>query len=182
MLVQRLGDAPLSLGGQLGIRIWSSQQVMAYKIARSINIKRSPEQVWRVIQDPARRIEWDARVKSCRQTSPGDLRLGSTFDMIYDLYGFKMPMTLEYISWQPFTQSAVRSTSAGLLRGSLAGTWLFVEELDGSTTWTTKISLRSESNYFAKLIEQTFGRYTGYLTAISQERLKRLVESAGLSL
>jgi uncharacterized protein YndB with AHSA1/START domain len=39
---------------------------MAYKIERSIIIAASPEAVWRIIQDPNRRTEWDARVIACR--------------------------------------------------------------------------------------------------------------------
>ena len=153
---------------------------MAYKITRSTNIKSSPERVWRVIQEPRRRVEWDARVNSCNKTSPGDVQLGSRFDIIYNLYGYRMQLSLVYIAWQPFVHSAVRSTSTGggLLRGSLAGTWLFIEEPDGSTTWKTQISLSSESKYFSKVVEQVLGRYTDYLTDISQECLKRLIERA----
>jgi hypothetical protein len=97
--------------------------------------------------------------------------------MVYDLFGFDAPMHMQYISWQPFTHSAVRSTSAGLLQGSLAGTWNFRPEADGSTTWTTKINLKSDAKRFPRLIEKALGRYTDYLTRRSQERLKTLIES-----
>jgi uncharacterized protein YndB with AHSA1/START domain len=58
---------------------------MAYKIERSIIIAASPEAVWRIIQDPNRRTEWDARVIACRQTSDGEVQLGTSFEMVYNL-------------------------------------------------------------------------------------------------
>lgn len=149
---------------------------MTYKIERSITIAASPEAVWSIIQDPTRRTEWDARVIACRQTSDGEVQLGTSFEMVYNLFGLRIPMAMEYIAWHPFTQSAVSATSNGFSKESLAGTWLFTREPDGKTTWTTKINLRSEGGPFSRLLEWVYGRYTDHLTVLSQKCLKKLVE------
>jgi uncharacterized protein YndB with AHSA1/START domain len=149
---------------------------MPFRLERSINIKAPPEAVWNVIQDASRRHEWDARVKSARRTSSGPMGSGATFDMVYDFYGFAMPMSMEYIAWRPFTHSAVRTISTGRMTGTIAGTWNFTKEPDGSTTWTTIVSLKSGARLGGTLIEQISGRTTDHLTAISQKRLKALIE------
>jgi uncharacterized protein YndB with AHSA1/START domain len=147
-----------------------------FRLERSINIKAPPEKVWTVIQDASRRAEWDARVKSARRTSSGPMGGGSTFDMVYNFFGVEMPMRMEYIAWKPFTHSAVRTTSTSRMNATIAGTWNFLAEADGSTTWTTIVSLKSTARFGCGLIEQISGRYTDRLTVISQRHLKALIE------
>ena len=72
---------------------------MSYRIEGSVTINAPREYVWKVIQDPTRRIEWDERVVSVRQLSPGALTKGGQLEVITRMYGIDFPAVLEFVNW-----------------------------------------------------------------------------------
>jgi hypothetical protein len=79
------------------------------------------EFVWELIQEPTRRIEWDARLTGCELLTPRPLGKGARTRTKYALLGW---VDLEYTSWQPAARSAVKTSavSRGNRRWSSAGT------------------------------------------------------------
>lgn len=147
---------------------------VAYRIEGSITIAAPPEVVWNVVQDVSRRIEWDARVRSVTLQTPLPMGKGSRTLIDYASMGLPMQIEIEMVSWQPPRRSGVRGQVLGTA-DTVAGSWNFEQQADGATTWTTRIVLTSQGR-FAWLREQVMGRYTAYLTAVSQRNLKRLIE------
>jgi uncharacterized membrane protein len=148
---------------------------MSYRFDASVTINAPVEVVWNVIQDVDRRVEWDARIQSVQLLTPRPVGKGARTLLHYRMYGMPMRMTIEMIQWQPPLRSAVKGVIVGT-RDTIGGSWHFTPNPDGSTTWTTRLSLTSNSR-FARWLEPIYGRATHKLTRISQQNFKRLVEA-----
>lgn len=148
---------------------------MAYKIERSVTIQAPPEAVWTTVQDVSRRLEWDVRVRSVELLTPLPMGKGSRTLIDYNMWGYGMQIEIEMVSWQPCKRSGVKGRVLNS-PDTIGASWNFVENPDGSTTWTTRLVLTSQGP-LARLREQLSGRATDYLTAVSQRNLKRLVEA-----
>lgn len=147
---------------------------MSYRIESSVSIEAPPELVWAVIQDPARRLEWDARITAVEQLTPGPVGKGTRTRVTYSFFGAPSAIEIEMVSWQPPARSGVRGVFVGA-PDTIAGSWNFAANADGSTTWTTRLVL-SSAGRMGRLRELVFGPMTARLTRVSQANLKRLVE------
>lgn len=148
---------------------------MAYRIERSIMIQAPPQQVWELVQNPARRMEWDVRTTHVELLTPLPIGVGARTHVLYNMGGTQLDVELELVSWQPHQRSGVK----GVFRNSadtIGASWTFSADADGATTWTTKIVLTT-SGRFARLREQLYGRTTALLTTMSQRNVQRLVET-----
>ena len=144
---------------------------MAYRFERSVIIAASPEAIWKVVQEPSRRPEWDVRVKQVELLTPRPIGKGSRLG----IWGTPMELVIELISWQPYRRSAIK------LMGddqpcTLASSWNFAAQPDGTTSWTTRLILTMPGR-LGWLREQLAGRTTEWLTVRSQRNLKRLLEA-----
>ena len=147
---------------------------MAYRFEGTITIAAPPEVVWNVVQDVSRRVEWDARVRSVTLQTPLPIGKGARTVIDYASMGFPMQIAIEMVSWQPPRRSGVRGHVLGTT-DTIAGSWNFEQGPDGATSWTTRIVITAQGR-FAWLREQVMGRYTEYLTRVSQRNLKALIE------
>ena len=147
---------------------------MSYRIESSVTIQAPPERVWAVVQDVGRRLEWDARITAVEQLTPGPMGKGGRTRVTYRLLGATSAIEMEMVSWQPPARSGVRGGFVGT-PDTIAGSWNFAANPDGSTTWTTRLVL-SSAGRLGRLRELVFGPMTARLTRISQANLKRLVE------
>jgi uncharacterized membrane protein len=148
---------------------------MSQRIERSISIAAPAQAVWDVVQDVSRRLEWDARVVGCEVITDGPFGKNSRASIAYNLFGFPVHVVMEMVTWAPPHRSAARALPNPM--GSLAGSWRFDERPDGSTVFTTTISLRCETGILRELRERILRNYMDRLTVISQSRLKRLIEA-----
>jgi hypothetical protein len=82
---------------------------------------------------------------------------------------------IELISWQPYQRSAIKMVG-GDQPGTLASSWNFTAQPDGTTSWTTRLMLTVPGR-LGWLREQLAGRTTEWLTVRSQRNLKRLLEA-----
>jgi hypothetical protein len=153
---------------------------MGQRIEHSIRIMAPREAVWDVIQNCARRPEWDARVVDVTLLTPPPQQRGSRVRLTYRWLLARSWLELEYIVWNPPERSAVRAErlSPGNLFSSLSGSWHFTDNGDGTTGWTTVLNVRLRGGLVAPLLERIFVRGSlARLTMRSQETLKRLVEA-----
>ena len=139
--------------------------------------RRPREFVWELIQEPTRRIEWDARLTGCELLTPRPLGKGARTRTKYALLGW---VDIEYTSWQTAARSAVKTSavSRGNLIRSLVASWNFLPHADGSTTWKTQIVVRGVGGpRLAPTIERLLiGPLLRWLTALSASNLKHLAE------
>jgi uncharacterized protein YndB with AHSA1/START domain len=140
-------------------------------------IQAPPAVVWDAIQEPDRRVEWDARLTNCTLLSARPLGKGSRIRTAYALLGW---VDSEYTSWQPVQRSAVKcvGTSRGNPIRSFVASWNFTPAADGATVWKTQIVLKGVgSARVAPLIERLMiGPLMGWLTKKSARNLQALVE------
>lgn len=147
---------------------------MSYRIESSVSIQASPETVWAVIQDPARRLEWDARITAVEQLTPGPVGKGTRTRVSYSFFGVPSAIEIEMVSWQPPQRSGVKGVFVGT-PDTIAGSWNFAPDGRGATVWTTRLVL-SGGGPLGRLRELIFGPMTARLTRVSQDNLKRLIE------
>ncbi|MBC8078696.1 MAG: SRPBCC family protein [Chloroflexales bacterium] len=140
-----------------------------------MTIQAPPEVVWNMVQDVARRLEWDVRTASAELLTPSPIGKGTRMRVTYNMWGFPLEVEMELVAWSPPLRSGVK----GKVRNSadtVGASWNFIQNSDGSTTWTTRpvFTARGPLGWFR---EQLFGRTTAYLTAVSQRKVKRLIEA-----
>lgn len=148
---------------------------MTYKIESSVSIQATPEHVWSVIQNPARRLEWDARITANEVLTPGPIGKGTRTRVTYSFYGVPSAIELEMVSWQPPIRSGVKGVFVGT-PDTIAGSWNFTPDGAGATVFTTRLVITCPGP-FGRLRELIFGPMTDRLTKISQANLKRLIEA-----
>jgi carbon monoxide dehydrogenase subunit G len=153
---------------------------MTHRIECSVTIQAPPEVVWEIIQDFSHRTKWDERVVAASELTPPPKGKGTRFRIVYGALGVRSWVEIEYVTWDPPRRSGVRTVgfSRASLFKSAAGSWHFHHNEDGSTTWTTKVSMSMRGGRLAPLFEKVFiGWYFTRLTIKSQENLKRLIEA-----
>ena len=135
--------------------------------------------VWETMQDFTRRTLWDMRVVRAELLTPPPGK-GSKFRITYRVFGITFWVENEYIVWKPRERSGIRATrfSRPTFFTNAAGSWHFRDNGDGSSTWTTIVSLSMVGGPLAPLFEKVaVGWYFLWLTTRSGQNLKRLVES-----
>src|SRR6186713_1966045 len=106
------------------------QTAQGVRIECETLIQAPPALVWEAIQEPSRRIEWDARLTDCALLSPRPMAKGTRIRTSYAWLGW---VESEYTSWQPVQRSAVKCV--GVSRGnpikSFVASWNFTPQADG---------------------------------------------------
>ena len=149
---------------------------MSNRIEESVTINAPKEYVWDILQNLARRTEWDARVTSARALSSSPINRGSRIRVVTRMYGMNFPTVLEYISWNPPFRSAVKSIESGNGVESVVGSWKLEENEKGETTWTTTLVVTAQPGLYGRLITRMLSRSFEKLTIQSQKQLKALIE------
>ena len=146
------------------------------RVSCEIEIDAPSEAVWKVMQDPMRRGEWDFRITGGRFTKDGHPTKGATFTVSGRMilpYHFDM----EYLAVTPERQTVVRLVEAhGLPIESGTGSWTYL--CDGATRTIVRSAFRFElqrpwSWMFDKWLMTPFMHL---ITRRSLRKLKRLVE------
>lgn len=150
---------------------------MSYRIEEQVRIDAPRQLVWDIIQNPARRIEWDARVVSAEFLSPPPCGKGSIIRVTVKMFGMEFPAVMEYVNWAPPGRSAVRTVDGYGNTSDAAGSWRFDDNPDGSTTFSTTIMLSKKGKIFGRIFEQVMGSAFERLTRQSLQNLKKLVEA-----
>jgi hypothetical protein len=148
---------------------------MAYRIESSVTIQAPAEAIWELIQEPDRRLEWDARITGVTLLTPRPIAKGARTHVAYNMWGQAMTIEIEMVAWAPPLRSGVKGKVLGT-DDTIGASWNLARNDDGSTTWTTKLVLTSKGR-FAWLREQLNGFVTAYLTRVSQQNVKRIAEA-----
>jgi uncharacterized protein YndB with AHSA1/START domain len=153
---------------------------MTYRLECSVRIDAPRERVWALLQDFSRRTEWDLRVVRAAVVTPPPQGKGTRFRIKYRVAGISYNVENEYLVWKPNERSAIRFPEfhRDLLFRNVAGSWRLTPHDNGSTTWTTTVSMTMRGGPLAPLLERVIiGWYFRRLTEASQRKLKRLIES-----
>jgi hypothetical protein len=135
------------------------------------------EFLWELIQDPSRRIEWDARLTDATLTTQRPIGKETRIRTSYAMLGW---VEIEYTSWQPPARSAVKTV--GMSRGnvihSFVASWNFIPQPDGSTVWKTQIVIRGVGGGVVSSVVERYllGPVMAWLTPLSARNLKKLAE------
>lgn len=150
---------------------------MAQRIESSVRIMAPREVVWGMIHNLARRGEWHPWGADVTPVTPLPLKRGTRVQVTYK-WLLRSWIDLEYIVWNPPERSAVQSvrcSPTSVIR-SLGRSWHLHDNGDGTTGWTTVVTLRSGGPL--ALPGAIFLK--GYLTGLierGQQNLKRLIEA-----
>ncbi|MGZ4163066.1 MAG: SRPBCC family protein [Tumebacillaceae bacterium] len=141
------------------------------RVVCEIEIDAPVETVWDVMQNPARRGEWDFRITGGRFTKEGHPTKGATFTTSGNLvlpYHFDM----EYLTVSPYRQTVVRLVQAhGVPVRSGAGSWTYMR--DGATKTVVRSAFRFElSPPWNWLVEKWL--FTPIMFAVTKRSLKKL--------
>jgi len=135
----------------------------------------SPEEVFELTQDYARRLAWDPFLREAA------LLGGATAPAVgvraWCVARAGIGMETEYVSFNPPRVTAVKMTRGPRLLESFAGTWEFEPVPDGKTKVTFRYLLRTRPRWLAwalePLAEWWFSRETRLRVLALQEVLRR---------
>jgi hypothetical protein len=153
---------------------------VGYRIECAVTIAAPVDLVWRTIQDPTRRTEWDVRVVSEYLLKPGGPGKGNSFRITYGVFGIRFWGDMEYIVWNPPTRSAIRALrfSRFSMIKSAGGSWHLAAQPDGSTTYSTTVNISFHGGPLAGVLERIFiGGYFRRITERSLRNVKRIIEA-----
>lgn len=150
---------------------------MPYIIDETVHIDAPIGLVWDVLQDPALRPCWDARVRSAGALGPGPLGRGARIEVALELGPLPVRAVMEYVTWKPPFRSSVRTVGHDPLGTRTTGSWRLREAPEGGTEWTTRLAIVSRRPLVGRLVERALGRWFGQLTVESQRNLKHFVET-----
>src|SRR4051794_10411913 len=128
---------------------------MTCRIEVSIQINAPREAVWTIMQDFARRTEWDERVVHAERLTPSAPTRGTRFRITYGALGLSSWVEAEYVPWAPPRRSGIHAIAFSRLSlfKAAAGSWTFDDRADGTSTWTTKVSITMRGGPLAPAIE-----------------------------
>lgn len=143
----------------------------------SIEIAAEPDELFRLSQDYARRLEWDPFLRSA------DLVGGATEAGV----GVKAvcvarnghAMETEYVSFHPPRATAVKMTRGPWFLGAFAGSWRFEPVGPGRTRVGFRYSLKGRPGWLAWLVTPVVGRVFARDTHRRLVALKQAVEQRG---
>ncbi|MBA2461345.1 MAG: SRPBCC family protein [Actinobacteria bacterium] len=117
------------------------------QVEESAVVKRSPEEVFALVGDPKNDGQWASTVREARQTSPGPLGVGTTFEQTVRLLGRRIELGIEVTEYEPNRKLAIR-----LISGPVKGTGRrIVDPADGGTRLT--LAAEGRSGLFFNLAE-----------------------------
>jgi uncharacterized protein YndB with AHSA1/START domain len=154
---------------------------MSQRIESTLRIMAPREAVWALLQNPARRSEWEAGLVEMAMLTPLPLQWGSRARLTFKRRGGRrFWCEMETLAWNPPERIAFQTMrfSRGTFLRSLGGSWHLHDNGDGSTNWTVVWNMAWHGGLFAPLLERLFARkaYTRRIVQ-SQQALKRLIES-----
>jgi uncharacterized protein YndB with AHSA1/START domain len=117
-------------------------------IINSIEIARSPEQVFAYVTDPSRLAEWQESAVSTRLEGGDATAVGSRVVVVRRIGRGERTMTVELAELNPPTSWAIRGVD-GPVRGNVKGT---VEPLDDGARSRVTIELDFEGHGIGKLL------------------------------
>ncbi len=145
---------------------------------QSIVIGASPDGLFALTQDYARRLEWDPFLKSA------ELLNGATRADVgvraYCVAHNGLGMETEYVSFNPPRTCAVKMTRGPRLIGTFAGSWRFEEMAPGSTRVVFRYHLQARPWWLSWLLTPLMGWIFGRDTRKRLTALKVAVEQRGL--
>lgn len=143
-----------------------------------VTINTPVQVVWDIVQNAPRRPEWDFRVFSCEQLTPGPLAKGRRVRMAGSI-GISFSMVYEYVSLEPIRRCSVKfSEITGMPLASGGGGWTFDDLGDNRCHFTTRGQFQPVKMPFAGLIDRFFLEpMVRWMTKQSMRKLKRLAEA-----
>lgn len=117
-------------------------------IVNSVEISRSPEDVFAYVTDPSRLAEWQESVVSTRLEGGGPVAVGSRVTVTRRIGRGERTMTVELTELNPPRSWAVRGID-GPIRGNVKGT---VDPLDDGARSRVTIELDFEGHGIGKLL------------------------------
>ena len=111
--------------------------------SRSIEIAAPRPWLFTIMQDYARRLEWDAFLSKAELVGGATSSAVGVRALCVDHAG--RAMETEYVSFKPFERVAVKMTSGPWMFGAFAGSWIYRELPTGGTEVTFRYSMALRS-------------------------------------
>jgi uncharacterized membrane protein len=141
------------------------------KVAHSVVINCPPAQVFAFLSDIENERRWQPDIEELRLTSPGPLRVGSTFTEVRRTMGRRFTWQMRVTAFEPDSRFCIESTSGTLpYRGCR-----IVEPLEGGARVTElgELELRGPLSLLAPLL----GRLSRKPLEVAYRRAKAMLEA-----
>ena len=145
-----------------------------YKFEKSVSIKRSPQEVFDFMNNPANGVQWQSGSQYGEWTSNGPVGVGSTFKAGTKMLGRIIEAELELTEWDPPKRSSIRVTSGPIPFESKNRF-----EAQGDGTLLTS-SFQLELGNFFKIAEGLVGKQIEKTVESDFSALKILLESGSV--
>jgi uncharacterized protein YndB with AHSA1/START domain len=142
-------------------------------IVSTIDIARTPEEVFRYATDPTRFSEWQHDVVAVRTVGPGPLGVGSRFTTVRRIGGIERTLLQEITELRPPNSWAARSVE-GPLRANAS---VAIEPLDGGSRSRVTFALDFEGHGIGAPILPLVRRQARKGAPKSYQNLKNVLES-----
>jgi uncharacterized protein YndB with AHSA1/START domain len=142
-------------------------------IISTIDIARTPEDVFRYATDPTRFAEWQHDVVRVQTDGAGALGVGSRFTTVRRIGGVERTLRQEITDVTPTTSWAARSVE-GPIR---ANATISIEPLDGGDRSRVTFSLDFEGHGLGSMILPLVRRQAAKGAPMSYQNLKNLLEA-----
>lgn len=77
------------------------------KVSKSVVVPRPAEEVFEYLANFETTAEWDPGIISATRTSDGPIGVGSTFDLVSDFRGRRIPVTYEITVYEPSSRFVI---------------------------------------------------------------------------
>jgi hypothetical protein len=149
--------------------------------AADILIDARPQDVFDLIHDYDRRLQWDPFLRRAQLLNSVDVAaLGVTGRCVAKFSSGGLGMDFVYISFDRPKVAAIRMTSGPWLLREFLASLRQVPQPDGSTRVTYTFSFRVRPRWAAPLLEPIFARFFLHETRERLRRLKQFMERPGL--
>ncbi|MFF1507982.1 SRPBCC family protein [Streptomyces sp. NPDC058326] len=144
------------------------------RIEKTIDISRSPEDLFSYMMDPSHMPEWQESAVAARKLSDGPLDVGSRIHIKRRIGRREMPMTMEVMEMVPSRSWHLHGID-GPVRGDVQGT---IEPLDDGRRSRLTLSIDFESHGIGKvLVPLVVKPHIRKEMPRNEEHLKELMES-----
>lgn len=147
---------------------------------RSIEIAASPDELFSLTQDYARRLEWDPFLKSAKLVDGA--QAAGIGVRAYCVARSGLGMETEYVSFNPPRACAVKMTRGPRPLESFAGSWRFEEVARGRTRVGFRYNLRVRPRWLSWLLGPIMGWIFARDTRKRLTALKIAIESKKLAI
>ncbi|MER7461355.1 SRPBCC family protein [Streptomyces sp. NPDC097981] len=143
-------------------------------IRQSIDISRSPEDVFEYVTDPTHLPEWQDSAVSARPLDGAPLHVGSKVAVTRRMGKREFPMTMEVTELDPPRSWHIQGVD-GPVRGDVRGT---IEPLDGGKRSRVTLDLDFEGHGIGKVVAPLVVKpYARREMPRNEEKLKHLLEN-----